>query len=181
MNLTCEHVRDKLVDCISEHIDIKEDSTLVEHLRQCSECSKYYEGLRADDQALSDFANSMQPILARIEANVGKELEKGKIRSILSPHNKILKLAVAAVILIALTLSLNKFLQLYDQADPDSDKNINIIVNKEKDVIKSVNFDLTNYFYYQNNKEKSYNLLIEYSNINKVNELTIPYEINNTQ
>jgi outer membrane lipoprotein-sorting protein len=114
MNIDCEKIRDKLVDCISDHIEPKEDTTLIEHLRQCSACSKYYDELKADDQALSDFASSMQPILSRIEANVSKELETAKTRTIFSSKNRILRLAVAAVILIAVTLALNQFGIVFD-------------------------------------------------------------------
>ena len=114
MNIDCEKIRDKLVDCISDHIEPKEDTTLIEHLRQCSACSKYYDELKADDQALSDFASSMQPILSRIETNVSKELETAKTRTIFPSKNKILRLAVAAVILIAVTLALNQFGIVFD-------------------------------------------------------------------
>jgi len=51
----------------------------------------------------------MQPILARIEANINKELETKKIRTISTKENRILRIAVAAVILIGITITLNQF------------------------------------------------------------------------
>jgi len=109
MKITCEIIREKLTVFINDHTDPKEDSALIEHLEQCPECNKYYHGLKSDDQALSDFANSMQPILARIEANINKELETKKIRTISTKENRILRIAVAAVILIGITITLNQF------------------------------------------------------------------------
>jgi len=109
MNINCEKIRDKLADFISDRIDPKEDATLIEHLEQCPECNKYYNELKADDQALSDFADSMRPILARIETNINEELETEKVKTIPIGKNKTLRLAVAAVILIGIIFTLNQF------------------------------------------------------------------------
>jgi len=59
MKITCEKIREKLADFINDRIDPKEDNALIKHLKQCPECNKYYHELKTDDQALSDFANSM--------------------------------------------------------------------------------------------------------------------------
>ena len=109
MKITCEKIREKLADFINDRIDPKEDNALIKHLKQCPECNKYYHELKTDDQALSDFANSMQPILARIETSINKELETKKIRTISIQKNIILRIAVAAVILIGVIITLNQF------------------------------------------------------------------------
>ena len=109
MKITCEMIREKIDIIINDRIDPKEDNVLAEHLKQCPQCNKYYQELKADDQALSDFADSMQPILARIENNINKELETEKIRTISIWKNKTLRIAVAAAIIIAAFITLNQF------------------------------------------------------------------------
>jgi len=114
MKITCEKIQEKLTEFINDRIDPKKDNALIEHLKQCPECNKYYYELKSDDQALSDFANSIQPILARIERNINKELEAKKIRTISIQRNRILRIAVAAVILIGVTITLNQFGIIFD-------------------------------------------------------------------
>ena len=109
MKITCEIIREKLAVFINDRVDPKEDSVLMEHLDKCPECNKYYQGLKTDDQELSDFANSMQPIITRIETSINKELENTKISTTSILKNKILKIAVAAVILAGVTITLNQF------------------------------------------------------------------------
>ncbi len=109
MKITCEKFQEKLAEFINDRIDPKENNELTEHLNQCPECNKYYHELKTDDQALSDFANSMQPILTRIETNINKELETKKIRTIPFQKNNILRIAVAAAILIGAIITLNQF------------------------------------------------------------------------
>lgn len=109
MKITCEKIRDKLADMINNHLDAKDDTVLADHLEQCSECSKYYHDLQTDDQELREFADSMQPILTRIETNIGKELETKKIKTISVHKNNALRFAVAAVILIGVIVTLNQF------------------------------------------------------------------------
>ncbi|MCP4261168.1 MAG: hypothetical protein GY774_27225 [Planctomycetes bacterium] len=114
MKVTCEIIQEKLGVLINDRIDPEEDTELIEHLKQCPQCNKYYQELKNDDQALSDFADSMQPILARIETNINKELETNKIRTISIQKNKTLRIAVAAVILIGVTITLNQFGIIFD-------------------------------------------------------------------
>ncbi len=109
MKVTCEIFREKIGVLINDRIDPKEDKSLMEHLNQCPQCNKYYQELKTDDQALSDFANSMKPILDRIETNINKELEIQQIRTVSFHKNIFLRIAVAAVILIGITVTLNQF------------------------------------------------------------------------
>jgi hypothetical protein len=109
MNINCEIIREKLAECINDHIDPKEDAALSAHLEQCPQCDKYYNELKADDRALSDFANSMQTVISRIETNINKELETEKIKTISVFKNKALKLAVAALILFGIIAVLSQF------------------------------------------------------------------------
>jgi outer membrane lipoprotein-sorting protein len=85
-------------------------------LKQCPQCDKYYSELKADDLALSDFANSMQPVITRIETNINKELETGKTKTISIRRNIFLKLAVAAVILFGIITALERFGIILDGA-----------------------------------------------------------------
>jgi len=109
MNINCEKIRETLAEYINKHMNPKEDAVLSDHLKQCPECDKYYNELKDDDQALSDFAHSMQPVINRIETNINKELENEKIKTISIHKNKVLKLAVAALILFGIIAVLNQF------------------------------------------------------------------------
>ncbi|MBN1804774.1 MAG: hypothetical protein JW837_05955 [Sedimentisphaerales bacterium] len=109
MKITCEIIREKLSVCINDRIDPEQDNVLAEHLKQCSECYQYYQELKADDQALMDFADSMQPILTRIEKNINEQLETENIRTISIWENRTLRIAVAAMILIGVFVLLNRF------------------------------------------------------------------------
>jgi len=109
MNINCEIIREKLADLINEHLGPEEDDVLANHLEQCPDCSKYYHDLQADHQVLSDFADSMQPVISGIETNISRELETGKIKTIPVQKTKTLRLAVAAVILIGVIATLNQF------------------------------------------------------------------------
>jgi hypothetical protein len=109
MNINCEIVREKLAGCINEHIDPKEDAVLSEHLKQCPQCSKYYNELKADDEALGDLADSMRPVISRIETNINKELETEKTKTVPIYNNKVLRLAAAALILFGIFAVLNQF------------------------------------------------------------------------
>ena len=104
MKITCEIFRKKIGAFINDRIGPKEDSSLAEHLKQCPECSKYYQELKTDDQELSEFADSMQPILTRIEENINNELETTEVRTIPIRKNNILRIAVAAAIIIGITM-----------------------------------------------------------------------------
>jgi len=109
MKINCEIIREKIGVFINDQIDPEEDGSLAEHLKKCHECNKYYQELKTDDRALSDFADSMRPILARIEENINKELENENIRIVSIQKNKILRIAVAAMILIGAIITLNQF------------------------------------------------------------------------
>ena len=90
MKITCEIIREKLAVCINDRVDPKEDSDLMEHLEQCEECNHYYQELKNNDLELSDFADSMLPIIARIETNINKEIENQKTSMSLR-RNRLLK------------------------------------------------------------------------------------------
>ncbi len=114
MNIDCEKIREKLAELINDHIDPQEDSALSNHLKQCPGCAKYYNELKHDDEALSDFANSMQPVISRIEIKINKQLETEKINTIPIRKYRILKLAAAALIFFGIIVTLNQFGILFD-------------------------------------------------------------------
>lgn len=68
------------------------------------------------------------------------------------------------------TISFNRFLELYDDTNivVDDNQNVFITISKKDNIIMSIELDLP-----------GYKLLIEYSNINKINNLDIPYELPN--
>lgn len=108
MNANCADIRNKLADCINDRTDPNEDKSLADHLKQCPQCSKYYNELRADDEELNGFAKSMRPVLNKIETNISKELGAAKIRNTFL-RSRISRLAVAAVILIGVVLVFTQF------------------------------------------------------------------------
>jgi hypothetical protein len=81
---------------------------LQRHIDSCPVCSKYLQEMQADDKLLGDFAEAMQPRMARLENNVVAALGRGPSNKPVSPismwrmfiDSKITKLAAAAVLLI---------------------------------------------------------------------------------
>jgi hypothetical protein len=109
MEKNCENIQQQIPEFITGTLPAEKTAELQHHIDQCPKCSKYLEALQADDKLLGDFAEAMQPRVARLENNVidalqSKLLEKpGRAVSILRTVLKspIARFAAAAVLLIS--------------------------------------------------------------------------------
>jgi len=114
MNENCEKYQDRIAESLTEHFDASNDDELMNHLAKCSQCSQYLANLKIDAQRLSDFADSMSPVIARIENSISDKLASGltietvKTTSIwrMIMNNRMARFASAAVIAIAGLLSI---------------------------------------------------------------------------
>lgn len=109
MNKNCEKIQDRIAESLTEHFDPFNDDKLTSHLKRCSKCSQYLTDLKIDAQSLSDFTDSLSPVIARIENSIcdklGSELttKAAKTNSIwrIIMNNRMARFASAAMIMIA--------------------------------------------------------------------------------
>lgn len=76
MGNDCQNFREQILDFIAGTLPAGRIAELQRHISQCSACRTYLQALQADDELLGDFAESMQPAVARLENNVIDALER---------------------------------------------------------------------------------------------------------
>lgn len=110
MENVCEEFRDQILELIAGRLPADKAAELQRHIDQCSECSKYFEALKADDKLLGEFAEAMRPTVARLEERVIDALNRGASHRATTPAsmwrailiNRITRFAVAAALLVGL-------------------------------------------------------------------------------
>jgi len=114
MENTCEKVREQIPELITDTLPAEKAAELRRHISRCSACSKYLRALQGDDKLLGDFAEAMQPVVSRLEEKVIGALNREPSEKLISSvsiwriimKSKITKFAAAAVIIIAVMLSI---------------------------------------------------------------------------
>jgi len=109
MENICQNFQEQIPELITGALSAERAAELQQHIDSCPACSKYLEGLQADDKLLGDFAEAMQPAVTRLENNVVAALGRGPSNKPVSHisiwrtiiKSPISKLAAAAVLLIA--------------------------------------------------------------------------------
>jgi hypothetical protein len=103
------------------------------------------------------------------------KLNPKDLKTLIESANKDYSKANDGIVTEQYTLSLIKFLQVYNPLEStiDNSKNVYLTVTKNKNNIVSILIDLTNYFQEKNQENK---LLIEYTDINKIDNFNISYE-----
>ncbi len=115
MEETCKNIREQILDFVSRTLFAEKIADLQRHINECENCGNYLRALQADNKLLSNFAQSLQPALTRLEDNVINTLAQTKpvkpAKSIsvwrIIMKSPITKLAAAACIIIAVTFGLN--------------------------------------------------------------------------
>lgn len=110
MENSCENIQEQIPELITGTLPAEKAAELQRHISQCPACSEYLEALQADDKLLGEFAEAMQPRVARLENKVIEVLNRvtsKKAVSFISMWRRVLKsrmtrLAAAAVLLISL-------------------------------------------------------------------------------
>ena len=120
MKNSCENIQQQIPGLITGTLPAEKTAELRHHIDQCPNCSKYLEALQADDKLLGDFAEAMQPTLARLEKNIIDSLGRGELskkghtipiwRTIMK--SRITKIAAAAVIIAAVFCGLDLIIGL---------------------------------------------------------------------
>jgi len=110
MGNSCENIQEQIPELITSTLPAEKAAELQRHISHCPACSEYLEALQADDKLLSEFAEAMQPRVARLENKVIEVLNHVTSKeavSFISIWRRVLKsrmtrLAAAAVLLISL-------------------------------------------------------------------------------
>jgi len=117
MENSCENIQEQIPEFVTGALPAEKADELQHHISQCKVCSEYLEALQADDKLLGEFAEAMQSRVVRLENNViealglrpsDKTVQTIPIwRTIMK--SRITKITAAAVIIIAVTIVVNRF------------------------------------------------------------------------
>ena len=118
MENICKNIQEQIPDFVSGTLPAEKIAELRQHIDRCPSCNSYLQALQADDKLLSNFAQSLQPALARLEDNVINTLARATsvkpVRSIsvwrIIMKSRITKLAAAACVIIAVAFGLTTVL-----------------------------------------------------------------------
>jgi len=80
MDEICKRIREQIPELIDEGLSPEKAVELEQHRGQCQACNEYFQALEADDRLLCEFAESMQPNVARLENTTMDELRRRKLR-----------------------------------------------------------------------------------------------------
>lgn len=116
MENSCQKNEEQILELIAGVLPAEKRVELERHIDECAVCREYLRGLEADDKLLGDFAEAMQPKLARLEEKVidavGGEVSSKTVgpdlmwqRIVKSPIGK---LAAAAILLIVVGYAAGK-------------------------------------------------------------------------
>ena len=118
MSKDCEKMQDKIVDYILGTLSQEDCDVLNEHIAVCSKCRQYMQTLKAEKSLLREFAGTldmgMEPREERLTKAITSYSQGNQIKLPLTwrtfVQSKISKLAVAAVLLIAVGYFTGKLL-----------------------------------------------------------------------
>ncbi len=123
MNQNCENFREKIADSLSSKLEKQEQQQLIEHVRNCSECSAYESALKGEDKLLNGLFNDLQADFTRQQEDVisaifyietsPRDKIIAKINSIID-HPVFKLTAAAAVIVLVAFYSIKTMGWLYD-------------------------------------------------------------------
>jgi uncharacterized membrane protein YvbJ len=110
MNQDCEKMQDKIINYILGALDQEECDALNEHIAVCSKCSQYMQALQAEKSLLREFAGELGTGMEQREEKMVEAVKSSnQVGQIKLPsrwrslaQRKIVRMAIAAVLLIAL-------------------------------------------------------------------------------
>lgn len=108
MKSVCNNIQEKIPELIAGTLSAEKAAELSRHIDECPACRGYLNALQADDKLLRDFAEAMQPTVARLEEGVVGALGDEREREPVGPTSiwrtilraPVTKFAAAAVLLI---------------------------------------------------------------------------------
>lgn len=109
MENSCENIQEWIPELITGTLPAEKAAELQHHISQCPACREYLEAMQADDRLLGDFAETMQPRVARLENKVIEALNRVTSRETVSSisvwgrilRSRMTRLAAAAVLLVS--------------------------------------------------------------------------------
>jgi len=120
MNSICEKMKDQIADLVTGILSEAQVQKLQQHLNECAACRDYAQALKNEDALLTKFVSDMdmtsrqERVLQAIDRSCASmPIETLSIRRTIM-KSTITKLAVAAAIIIVVTLSI----QLWDKSTP---------------------------------------------------------------
>ena len=84
MENICKNAQEQIPELMTRTLSTEKAAELQHHINQCSDCSEYLRALQADDELLGEFAEAMQPTVARLENNVMSSLNRVKSKKLVS-------------------------------------------------------------------------------------------------
>jgi outer membrane lipoprotein-sorting protein len=78
MNEPCRDYRDAIGDLVSGTLTAEEAGRVAVHAASCAGCEAYLEALRAEERALSAWADSVEPVASRVRDRVMADLARGQ-------------------------------------------------------------------------------------------------------
>jgi hypothetical protein len=147
MDDTCKRIREQIPELIGEGLSPEKAVELEQHRNQCPACNEYFQALEADDRLLCEFAESMQPNVARLENITIDELRRRKLAGAIgtvSIGKRILSskaAQIAAVIVIIATILIvfklgvfpEKSAEIAGQSDESATATAQSSTRREKD------------------------------------------------
>ena len=79
MDENCIKIREQIPELLGEGLSPEKAVELEQHRSQCQACNEYFQALEADDRLLSEFTESLQPNVARLENITMDELRRRKL------------------------------------------------------------------------------------------------------
>jgi len=122
MNSICENMKDQIADLVTGILSDSQVQELQQHLNECAACRDYARILKDEDMLLTEFFAEMDTDMIKRQEHVLQAIDRScasmpietlSIRRTIM-KNPITKLATAAAIIIAVTLSIN----LWDKSTP---------------------------------------------------------------
>jgi hypothetical protein len=112
MGNNCQKIQEQIAELVTGALSAEKTAELQRHVSQCPTCSKYLKALQADDKLLSEFAEAMQPSVARLENNVIDTLNRAKSKKPVSfvpiwktvVKSRITRFAAAAAVVIMISV-----------------------------------------------------------------------------
>jgi len=84
MEERCRDIQKLIPELLAGTLPDEKASALRGHVSRCPACRRYLQALQGDDRLFSDFVETMQPTVARIQdrlmESLGEELRKGPVR-----------------------------------------------------------------------------------------------------
>ena len=85
MDSGCQKTQDRIAQLITAKADPARDPAVAEHIGACPTCAEYLRAMQADGDMLAQLADSLQPVVTRIEKNTERQISESPARQVHRP------------------------------------------------------------------------------------------------